>query len=579
MTQNGKRSSISKDRNRYGSMSSHTGDLIIESTELITDRSVVFFEEDDEYEESQLFSKYRDKEAAKDQSEDNIFSNIDVAKHYREVYELSEYEGRHVFDPSLTWSKEEERDLVWKLEKKVALWSCIMFMALQMDRGNIGQALSDNMLKDLEMTTNHYNMGQTIFYISFLAAELPSQLISKKLGPDRWIPIQITLWSLVAVSQAQLTGPAGFYWTRALLGMLEGGFIADIVLWLSYFYTSKELPMRLSWFWTSCSLTRVLTSIMAFGLLHMRGIWGWEGWRWLFFIEGLLTLTVGVASFFLMPASPVQTKTWFRPKGWFTDREERIVVNRVLRDDPSKGDMNNRAAITFKMLWDIIKDYDMWPLYLIGLIAFVPTGTASAYLTLTLRNLGFSQFNTNLLTIPVDLIHTLLLLTVTYTSELFTERSFICLLQPLWIIPCISMLRWWPGTLENIWGTYAILVVLLSAPYIHAILVSWCSRNSNAVGSRTLSSALYNMFVQGGSIISSNIYRNDDLPKYHRGNQTLLCFSIATFFLILATKGYYIWRNNQKEKIWNLMNTEEKRDYRKWSKDVGNKRLDFRFVH
>jgi hypothetical protein len=59
--------------------------------------------------------------------------------------------------------------------------------------------------------------------------------------------------------------------------------------------------------------------------------------RWLFLIEGIITLTVGIAAFFLMPASAVQTKRWFRPNGWFTDREIGIVVNRVLRDDPSKG--------------------------------------------------------------------------------------------------------------------------------------------------------------------------------------------------------------------------------------------------
>lgn len=172
------------------------------------------------------------------------------------------------------------------------------------------------------------------------------------------------------------------------------------MLWLSYFYTSRELPIRLSYFWTTLSITGIITSLLAFALLHLRGVAGWEGWRWLFLVEGFITLVVGVWSFFMMPASAVQTKTWFRPDGWFTDREVAIVVNRVLRDDPSKGDMHNRQALTPRRLWEALKDYDLWPLYAIGLVAYVPQHPPSNYLTLTLRALGFSTFTTNLLTIP-----------------------------------------------------------------------------------------------------------------------------------------------------------------------------------
>jgi len=81
----------------------------------------------------------------------------------------------------------------------------------------------------------------------------------------------------------------------------------------------------------------------------------------LFLIEGLITLSVGVSAIFLMPSSAVATKTWFRPKGWFNDREVGIVVNRVLRDDPTKGDMHNREGITPKALFRSLCDYDMWP--------------------------------------------------------------------------------------------------------------------------------------------------------------------------------------------------------------------------
>ena len=98
----------------------------------------------------------------------------------------------------------------------------------------------------------------------------------------------------------------------------------------------------------------------------MRGLNSWSGWQWLFLIEGIITGCVGVASWVMMPASPCQTAGRGRGKGWFNDREEKIMVNRLLRDDPSKGDMNNREAVSFKGLIKSFLDYDLWPTYLVS---------------------------------------------------------------------------------------------------------------------------------------------------------------------------------------------------------------------
>ncbi|KAL2871152.1 major facilitator superfamily domain-containing protein [Aspergillus lucknowensis] len=509
----------------------------------------------------------------------NPFLDPEVAERYARIYDNAEYECRHAFDPTLTWAREEERAVLRKIDWHVCLWACVMFFGLQVDRGNLIQAVSDNMLDDLGLSTNDYNTGNMIFYISFLMSELPSQLVSKALGPDRWIPIQISLWSLVATSQSALQGRRSFFLTRSLLGILEGGFIPDIVLWLSYFYTSRELPTRLSLFWTTLSVTEIFGSFVAFGVLHMRGVLGWGGWRWLFLIEGLLTLVIGLASFFKMPASAVETKTWFRPKGWFSDREVGIVVNRVLRDDPSKGDMHNRQAITLSRLWSALRDYDLWPLYLLGLLVYTPIVPIRTYITLTLKGVGFNTFVTNLLIIPYNITHILMLNGLTHLSERLNERSLVAMLQSLWVFPCLLTLRLWSEAMVDAWGTYAIMTVLLSYPYCHAILVGWTSKNSNNVGTRTVSAAVYNMSVQMGNIIGNNVFRADDAPLYKRGYSVLLGLNVLGVALFLGTKVYYIRRNRYRERVWARMSEEQREDYMKNSPDTGSKRLDFRFAH
>ena len=94
----------------------------------------------------------------------------------------------------------------------------------------------------------------------------------------------MVLWSIVAASQAALSGKASFYACRSLLGILEGGFIPDLVLWLSYFYKSGELPLRLSFFWIGSDVTQIIAAFLAYGLLQLDGVKGLAGWRWLFLI-------------------------------------------------------------------------------------------------------------------------------------------------------------------------------------------------------------------------------------------------------------------------------------------------------
>ncbi|WVQ87938.1 hypothetical protein IAS59_001669 [Cryptococcus gattii] len=488
------------------------------------------------------------------------------------------YESKHRWDPGAKWTPQEETRLRRKLDIRVAAFACLCFAALQLDRGNISNALSDGMLADIGLTTAGYNTGMTIFYCCFLFAELPSQMISKKLGSDVWIPIQMMTWSIVAICQVALNGKSSFYATRALLGLLEGGFIADTVLYLSYYYTAAELTIRLAWFWVSLTTTTIIGSLLAAGILQMRGLHGLAGWRWLFAIEGAVTFLIGFWAWWYLPASPTETKKWWRPKGWFTEREEVIIVNKVLRDDPTKSSMHNREGLSPTDFWRSISDFDMWPLYIIGLTVFIVPATVQAYFTLTLKALDFSTFQTNLLTIPSNVLFIFMNLGVSFLSKRLNERLIITTVQPIWHLIFLIVIIALPDDV-NRWAKWAVTSLLMAYPYCHPILVSMNSMNAGSVRTRTVASSVYNMFVQAASLIASNIYQPADAPYYHKGNRVLIAITVIALVMCWSAKAWYIWRNKQRAKIWDSWTITQKEEYLATTKDRGNKRLDFRFLH
>ncbi|KAF5593746.1 tartrate transporter [Fusarium pseudoanthophilum] len=496
-----------------------------------------------------------------------------------ELYKpIPEYEGIHRYDPTAEWTEKEEKKLVRRLDKRICSWVCLMFFALQLDRGNISQALSDGMLDDLGLNTNDYNYGMMIFYLCFLSAEVPSQMISKKLGPDVWIPIQMVTWSIIGICQGFVQDKQSFYATRALLGLIEGGFIPDALLYLSYFYTNKELPMRVGFFYCASNGTFIVAAFLAYGILHMRSVGGWEGWRWLFVLEGTLTFLIGVVSWFYLPPGPTQTASWFRGKdGWFTEREEVIMVNRVLRDDPGKGGMHNRQGLTLKLLWDALMDYDLWPLYMISWTMLVPTNPVTAYLTLNLKALGFGTFETNLLTIPGYVLFLAHLILISWYSEKINNRMVILLYYSFWCFVLLLTLELLPANASP-WAWYSATILMIGFPYIHSINVSLTSRNAGSVRTRTVGSAMYNMICQASSVISSQIYRDDDKPLYRRGNKVLLALVGWNVVMTVFIKGYYIWRNKTRERIWSAMSDEERDEYLRTTKDEGN-HIDLPILH
>lgn len=135
----------------------------------------------------------------------------------------------------------------------------------------------------------------------------------------------------------------------------------------------------------------------------------------------------------------------------------------VIRDDPGKGGMHNRQPLTIRMIYNCLKDYDMYPLYALGLLFGIPKYPVGNYLTLSFRELGFSTVKTNLLSIPYSVAGMFTQFTITAISELINNRSFVASMEDVWLLPCFIALVCLKDPV-NPWSYFALETVLLSYP-------------------------------------------------------------------------------------------------------------------
>ncbi|KAJ1601344.1 hypothetical protein NDA14_001522 [Ustilago hordei] len=483
-------------------------------------------------------------------SRTHVFQDEKIAEHWRQLYERTSYENRHRFDPNFEWTSAEEKKVLRKIDTRVLVWSWVMFMSLDLIRRNINRALADHFLGDLNMNQDDFNNGQH---------GVSSQLV-KLLSRTR-----------LASSFAELCKE-----------LPKISFLPDQILYLSYYYTGKELSTRLSYFYTVLGTSQILGSFLAAGFVQLRGLNGLAGWRYLFGFEGLITGVIGIISFFMLAPSPTNTAGILRGKnGWFNEREEKILVNRVLRDDPTKGEMNNREGVSLKGLWAAIREKDLWPVYMLGLVVFQSYNPPQMYLSLILKQLKFSTLQSNLLAIPSQFFFTLNTVPYAWLSARLNERGILASLSNVWTLAFLIPLYLLKHSMEDKynWIRYGLITALTSVPYCHAFLIGWVSQNSQSVRNRAVSLCLYNMSVQVGSVLATRIYTAGEKPYYAKGNLALISLACLSIVLCWLAKLYYIGRNKQKKQAWGALSSDEQLQYKLNTKDEGSKRLDVLFVH
>lgn len=188
------------------------------------------------------------------------------------------------YSPHEAWTPAEARAAKLRVDLLIMPFVVLFFVFLQFDRTNISNALTDTLREDAHVDNSHINLAQTLFIVGFIITEIPFNMVSKVIGPERFLPLTMFLWGIATWCQVFIRNPAGLYACRFFIGALEGGYIPGMALYISKFYTNQELGLRYAFFWASNSIAGALSGPLAVGLLSLGGKHGLAGWRWLFLI-------------------------------------------------------------------------------------------------------------------------------------------------------------------------------------------------------------------------------------------------------------------------------------------------------
>jgi ACS family tartrate transporter-like MFS transporter len=214
---------------------------------------------------------------------------------------------------------------------------CLAYGVAYTDRVNISFAALQ-MNRDLHFSASIYGFGAGLFFLSYAACEIPSNLLLVRFGASRWIARIMLTWGLLAMGMIFVKTPLEFYAMRFLLGMAEAGFFPGVVFYLSQWFPANVRARTISRFYIALPLSSVFMGGLAGALLNLQGSFGLAGWQWLFLIEGLPAVFLSAIFFFFLPNTPAQA-------GWLTDSERDWLQNQLRSDNAAAGGEHGEGAL------------------------------------------------------------------------------------------------------------------------------------------------------------------------------------------------------------------------------------------
>jgi MFS family permease len=222
-----------------------------------------------------------------------------------------------------------DRAILRKVAWRLLPFLCLMYLVNILDRMNAGFARL-SMQPELGISDAEFDLGYGLFYFGYLTFEVPANLLMRRIGARRWMARILISWGIVSCATLAVTGPWSFYAARILLGVAEAGFFPGIVLYLTAWFPARERARAMAWFMIASPGAGIVGYPLSGAIMDScHGIAGLSDWQWLFLLEGLPSVLLGIVTLGYLPDGPADAR-------WLSALEATALTKRLQDDDPAR---------------------------------------------------------------------------------------------------------------------------------------------------------------------------------------------------------------------------------------------------
>ncbi|KAF2797059.1 MFS transporter [Melanomma pulvis-pyrius CBS 109.77] len=410
------------------------------------------------------------------------------------------------------------------------LW--LMYFLNFLDRNAIVNGKLNGLDKNLGLKGTEYNTCVSIFFVGYLLGQVPSNLLLTRIKPAYYMAGWMMMWAIVSTLMAIVKNYHGLLACRFILGITEAPFYPGAVYMISSFYKRKETATRLSIFYTGNLLASAFSGLIAAGVFAgLDGKHGLEGWRWLFLIQGVITVVAAVLAFFMLPNSPLQTR-------WLTPAERELAHNRIHQDTTQKKD----KVSTWKGLREACTDYRTWLFALLQNLHLSANGFKN-FLPTVVKTLGLSTTVTLVLTCPPYLIAGFMSVLVSWSSGRFNERTW-----HITASKAVAIVGFIVGTATlNIGARYFAMVLFVGATYgVNNISLAWAAAVLGQTDEkRAAAVAIVNTLGNLSFVYTPYLWPDSEKPRFSMAMYASVGFSAGVILCAWVLR-FVLQRDNRK---------------------------------